>query len=191
MAADSGVEGDEAHMPADMKAAIAEAALSLLIEQRVKKLTVKDIVEQCHITRQAFYYHFADIPELFGWMLEKRTEQMLGETLARGSSEEALRRFFITAINILPYVKRGMDSNYRAELEPLLRRYIQQFFERVAQGMNYYSTCSAAEVRIISRYHSLAVFGLLQEWSPQDTKQLDAIVRTVYRLMTEGIPPQA
>ena len=50
-------------MPVDMKEVIAQAAMKLLIEKHAKKLTVKDIVEECHITRQTFYYHFADIPE--------------------------------------------------------------------------------------------------------------------------------
>ena len=54
-------------MAIDMKKTIAEAASSLLFEKRVKKLTVKDIVEECHITRQAFYYHFEDIPDLIHW----------------------------------------------------------------------------------------------------------------------------
>lgn len=57
-------------MPTDMKRTIAEAAQTLLVQRHVKKLTVKDIVEECHITRQAFYYHFADIPELLRWMIE-------------------------------------------------------------------------------------------------------------------------
>ena len=42
-------------MPTDMKRTIAEAVQVLLLDRHVKKLTVKDIVETCHITRQAFY----------------------------------------------------------------------------------------------------------------------------------------
>ena len=49
-------------MPADMKRQIAEATRTLLMDRYVKKLTVKDIVEECHITRQAFYYHFEGYP---------------------------------------------------------------------------------------------------------------------------------
>ena len=56
-----------------MKETIAQGALSLLLDDKVKKLTVKDIVDKCRITRQTFYYHFADITELFRWILEKRT----------------------------------------------------------------------------------------------------------------------
>ena len=56
-------------MPADMKDTIAQAAKSLLMEKGVRKLTVKDIVEECSITRQAFYYHFEDIPALLSAIL--------------------------------------------------------------------------------------------------------------------------
>ena len=53
-------------MPIDMKAAICRSASELLTKKRTKKLTVKDIVEECGITRQTFYYHFADKYALLG-----------------------------------------------------------------------------------------------------------------------------
>ena len=61
--------------------------MGLLMEKGVKKLTVKDIVEECRITRQAFYYHFEDIPELFRWMLEQQTDRMLREVLSQKTAE--------------------------------------------------------------------------------------------------------
>lgn len=177
-------------MAVDMKETITRAALTLLMDRHIKKLTVKDIVEQCHITRQAFYYHFEDIPALFHWMLEKKTDQILQQTLAQDSDEDGLHCLFEIALDLMPYIKRSMDSNYRAETETLLRQYMQRFFVAVVEKRNYYPQCSLAEIKWIVRYHSLAILGLLQEWTEQDTKQLDMIVHTVYRLMTEGIPPQ-
>ena len=41
-------------MPVDMKKKIAEAALRLLTEKKARKLTVKDIVEECHIYHRYF-----------------------------------------------------------------------------------------------------------------------------------------
>ena len=81
-----------------------------------------------------------------------------------------------------------MDSSYRDELELLFRRYFHQVFENTADKLNYYSRYSSFETKIILGYHSAAVLGLLQEWTPQDTEQLDKIVHTVYLLITEGIP---
>ena len=96
-------------MPADMKDTIAQAAKSLLMEKGVRKLTVKDIVEECSITRQAFYYHFEDIPALFRWMFERDTERNLLEARAQENGEARLHRFFVVAINAMPYVKKGIN----------------------------------------------------------------------------------
>ena len=174
-------------MAADMKQTIAQAAKNLLMEKNVKKLTVKDIVEECQITRQAFYYHFEDIPDLFRWMIREYTKIMFQEVSSKGNAEDGLRCFFLMAINALPYAKRGMDSNYGDELERILRQYLQEFFVAIAEKHEYYKQCNAADTKIILRYHSLAVFGLLHEWTEEDTEHLDEIVHTVYRLMTEGI----
>jgi len=176
-------------VPADMKDTIAQAAKSLLMEKGVRKLTVKDIVEECSITRQAFYYHFEDIPALFRWMFERDTERNLLEARAQESGEARLHRFFVVAINAMPYVKKGMESNYREELERLLVEYIQRLFEHVCDEEGLYQDCTRIEVKLILRYHSQAIIGILRSWTEADTKNLDQIVSVVYRLMTEGISP--
>ena len=86
-------------MAADMKQTIAQAAKSLLMDKGAKRLTVKDIVEECQITRQAFYYHFEDIPDLFRWMLRQDTERTLLEVKNLNGGEERLRYLFAMAIN--------------------------------------------------------------------------------------------
>ena len=174
-------------MPVDMKELIAEAARTLLTDHHVKKLTVKDIVEQCHITRQAFYYHFEDIPGLFRWMIEWETDRMLQKVLSHENAEDGLRCFFVMATHLLPNIKRGMDTNYRTELEQLMLRYMQQFFIQAAETKHFYTSCSHAEIKLIVRYHSHAVLGLLREWTGEDSEHLDEIVHMVYCLMMAGI----
>lgn len=176
-------------MAANMKETIARAAKTILLERNVKKLTVKDIVEECQITRQAFYYHFEDIPALFRWILERDTQRTLLEARALGNGEARLRCLFIMAINALPYMKKGMESNYREELELLLAQYLQRLFEQVCDAEGLYQTCTRFEVKLILRYHSQAILGLLRNWTEEDTKNLDQIVHIAYRLMTEGISP--
>ena len=177
-------------MAADMKQTIAQAAKTLLMEKNVKRLTVKDIVEECQITRQAFYYHFEDIPDLFRWMLKRDTERTMLEAQSLKSGEQRLRYLFTMAINALPYMKKGMESNYRDELEKFLTQYIQRLFERVCDEEGLYQDCTRFEVKLILRYHSQAILGLLWGWTDADTKNLDQIVHVVYRLMTEGISPR-
>ena len=175
-------------MPTDMKQTIAQAAIILLTRKGAKKLTVKDIVEQCHITRQTFYYHFEDIPELLRWMIDGYFEQVMRQSMAQEDGEAGLRCFFVLAINAAPYVERGMQSNYGEELKKLLRQSFQQYFLMASQQKNFYPNCPHSQLRIILRYHCQAIMGLLEEWTEEDTAQLDQIVHTVYRIMTAEIP---
>ena len=176
-------------MAAETKEIIAQAAKTLITEKGVKRLTVKDIVEECHITRQAFYYHFEDIPGLFQWIFERDATRTMQETQLMKDGESKLRYLFIMAIQVLPYMKKGMESNYRNELEQLVDQNIQRLFEHVCDEEGLYQYCSRLEYSLILRYHSQAILGLLRNWTETDTKNLDQIVHTVFRLMTEGIPP--
>lgn len=179
-------------MPADMKEMIVQATKDLVIHQNVRKLTVTDIVNACGITRQTFYYHFEDIPAMFRWSLEKETAKLLACAQTWDEDMELLlRQFFLMAANAAPYIRKGINSNYGQELEHLLTQYVYHFFEQIIEKDDLYPDCTRLEIKLILRYHSQAILGLLREWTDADTENLDRIVRLVYRLITEGIPPKA
>lgn len=48
----------------DTKRRLAIALKELLLEKPLKKITIQDIVERSHMTRQSFYYHFQDVYEV-------------------------------------------------------------------------------------------------------------------------------
>ncbi|MBD8973397.1 MAG: TetR family transcriptional regulator [Clostridiales bacterium] len=64
----------------------------------MKELTVKDIVEECHITRQTFYYHFEDIPAMFCWVLQRDTERLIQRSIELQDGEQKLKFFFQVAL---------------------------------------------------------------------------------------------
>ena len=82
-----------------------------------------------------------------------------------------------------------MESNYGEEMEHLLRQQIFRLFERAVEEARLYQSCSQSELKLILRYHSSAVIGLLQEWTEEDTRNLDQIAHEVYQLITGGISP--
>lgn len=173
----------------DMKEIITEAARKLVLEKKVKKLTVKDIVEECQITRQAFYYHFEGIPDLIQWSIGKGVDRLLEETRQQDGPEAALKYLFVFAINAMPDVRRGVESNYGKEVEQTLRRGTYELFEQIVEEENLYQNYGRQELKLLLRYHSSAILGLLQDWTPEDTKNLDGIVHEVYQIMVGEITP--
>lgn len=179
----------ENEMMTNMKEVIAGVTETLLIKKKVKRLTVKEIVEECNITRQAFYYHFEDIPELLKWMLEKDTEKLLEECLKEKNPESGLFHFFSFAINVQPYVKAGVHTNYGDEIKKLLDEFIYIFFERVTERAEMYKNYSKEEREFVIQYHCFAIKGILNMWTEKDTKNLDFIVHQTYLILLGQIIP--
>ena len=53
--------------------AIKASFVKLLNEKPLSKISVKDIVDDCGINRNSFYYHFRDIPALLEEIVTERT----------------------------------------------------------------------------------------------------------------------
>lgn len=176
-------------MPIDMKEVIAEAVRVLLFEKRVKKLTVKDIVQECNITRQAFYYHFEDIPELLQWILEKDSEKLLEECMKLESPEHGLGYFITIVTSMKSYTEKGLQSNYGKELEKLLSDFIFKFFKMAMEKSDAYKDYSAKDKDFMLRYHCQAIIGILRGWTKEDENDKDYIVRQIHFMLQGEIHP--
>ena len=72
-------------MPNTMKYALAQSLKKLLSIRKLDKITVKDIVEDCGVNRQTFYYYFRDIYDLLEWNFHDATERLLRSGFDHGS----------------------------------------------------------------------------------------------------------
>ena len=177
-------------MAVETKELIVEAVKRLLMQKKVKKLTVKDIVDECNITRQAFYYHFEDIPDLLKWVLERNTDRLVEETPTQGNAENGLHYLFLLALNARPYVEHSLQTNYRDEIERMVEDHLFTFFLRVVEKCGLYAQCSHADLKLVMRYHSQAVLGFLKNWTEDDSNDLDHIVHIVHQLVVGEISPR-
>ena len=65
------------NMPSFTKYAIKISFMKLLNKKPLSKITVKDIVEDCGINRNSFYYHFSDIPSLIEEIFTEETDKLI------------------------------------------------------------------------------------------------------------------
>ena len=76
-------------MAVDMKQMIAQTLAGLLEHKSVDKITVKELVDTCGISRQGFYYHFQDIMEVIEWSMEQAIQRTVDASLAAATPQEA------------------------------------------------------------------------------------------------------
>ena len=53
-----------ANLPNYTREAIKASFIKLLNEKPLNRITVKNIISDCKVSRNTFYYHFKDVPEL-------------------------------------------------------------------------------------------------------------------------------
>ena len=77
-------------MPNFTKIAIQQSFLRLLRQRPITKITVKDIVEDCGINRNSFYYHFQDLPQLLETVIIESADEIISHIPESFSLEEGL-----------------------------------------------------------------------------------------------------
>lgn len=114
-------------MPVQVKPMIAEAFIRLSKQKNIDKITVKDLVEACGISRQTFYYHFQDILEVIEWSLDQAFSHLLEQSLAADDPEAVLRGFLETSEESAELLQKLLHSQKREQVERLLVRSVRTY----------------------------------------------------------------
>lgn len=61
------------------KQALANSLKELMAKKAFSKICVRDIVENCGLTRQSFYYHFKDKYDLMNWIYYTETARFMSD----------------------------------------------------------------------------------------------------------------
>ena len=131
-------------MPVDVKQVIAETFAGLLEHKNVEKITVKELVDACHISRQTFYYHFQDTMEVIEYLMEQRLQKTLLASLEAPSVQDALK----SVITVTSEEKR-------------LRRFSRAYFDEMIRAHAAGRTLPASDLETAVSFYSYGVVGLL------------------------------
>ena len=99
----------------------------------VDRITVKDIVDECGISRQTFYYHFQDILEVIEWSLDQAFSHLLEQSLAADDPEAVLRGFLETSEESAELLQKLLHSQKREQVERLLVRSVRTYLKEVIE----------------------------------------------------------
>ncbi len=171
-------------MPVQMKNLIAEAFVSLTKQKSVDKITVKDIVEACHISRQTFYYHFRDIMDVGEWSMEQVMEDTLKRSLAEDDPREAMKIFISTAVEYHPILRRFLESGKRQEAEKLLVRMVRTYIQEMLRNKAPEIPMNYADMEISLDFCAYGIAGLLFENCGKKSLDIDRLTDQFYRLLS-------
>ena len=93
-------------MPNTTKHALEESLKHMLLKKPLDKITIRDITEDCGISRMAFYYHFKDIYDLVEWACIEDASKALQGKKTYETWQEGLLQIFEAVLENKPFIPR-------------------------------------------------------------------------------------
>ena len=170
-------------MPGNVKRLISEAFIALARKKDIDKITVKDIVEACSISRQTFYYHFQDILQVIEWTIEQSLQQTLALSAAKETLEEALEAFLEVAVERADIIRRLLKSQQRECIENVFVSNLQEYLRRLFREHSYEATVNLDDLEIIQCFYTYGTVGVLLKCSGQDQVDTKKIARQLAQML--------
>ncbi len=153
------------------KELIRSVFIEMLNEKPLKEITIKDIVTECDINRNTFYYHYADIYDLLSEIFQNELEVVMEEYNNSTSWEEA----FLFAAEFSLKNKKAIyhiyNSMQREELENYIYNVAGYVMSRYIRRENEEIKALERDVNLIIRFYQSALTGLVLQWISTKMKE--------------------
>lgn len=156
-------------MPPFAKREIKNSFIKLLTERPISQITVKDIVEDCGVNRNSFYYHFQDIPSLLEEIIVEMTAKVI-ENLPEESTFEEKVTAALQEINLnkrMIYHIYGSSSN-REFYEKQLMKICEHVTRTYIRSREYSERVDSKDLEFVISYLKCELFGQLIDWLNHD-----------------------
>ena len=149
------------------KKAIESSFIKLLTERPLSQITVKDIVTDCGINRNTFYYYFENIPKLIETVVEE--------------DAAAIIQTYPTVDNFGDCLDAVLDTANRDIYEMYLWKVCDYAIETYLSAVLKGHKIKENDLNIMKNYYSSLGFGIVSNWLRNDMS--DDIRSAVVRLM--------
>lgn len=168
------------------KVLLSNSFKKLLSKKPLNKITVKDIVNDCKLTRQTFYYHFQDIYELLDWTYKNEIGHLLTEPQNQ-SWEKVVK-------GILNFIKEN-KSMFSYTMQAVGREYFEQAIYPDLYEFSKYKITKASEeidvpeekINFMANLQSITIISLIVQWANNGMKENpDEIVKMLDKTLNSA-----
>lgn len=168
------------------KKALAASLKKLLSEKPLDKITVIDIVEDCEVNRQTFYYHFKDIYDLVEWIYTSEATKVLDGKKTYATWQQGFLKIFEYVYENRTFVKNTYNSINRDHLQRYLYNETYNLLIGVIEEKATDMTVRDDDKAFIANFYKYAFVGLMLEWISTGMKEKPAAIIDRISILIHG-----
>jgi len=151
------------------KLALAGSLKRLMLKTSFNQISVKDIVDDCGLTRQAFYYHFKDKYDLMNWIYYTETARFM-------SSYNKVEHWLDGMLDLCNYMRQNktfyinaLNTTGQNSFQEYLHDYIRDISISVIESIKD-TEFEEEKWGFIVEFISTAFVGLIVRWADNGMK---------------------
>ena len=142
-----------------------EASLKhMLLKKPLDKITIRDITDDCGVSRMTFYYHFQDIYDLIEWACIHDAREALAGKKTHADWAEGLAQIFEAVLDNKPFVESSYRALDRARMERFLYQLTAGLIRGVVDECSQGVAISEADKAFIADFYKYSFVGLMLDW---------------------------
>ncbi len=143
------------------KGAIEASFLRLLRVKPFEKITVRDIVEDCGLTRNTFYYYYQDIYDI----VEDVFHRLINETIASAETADNWEEILDRAVDTLRGNKKLVHNLFLTSKSSELTAYLSKSIARlISHYLESIPDISESDKALLVRFCTNAFKGMFRDW---------------------------
>ena len=156
------------HMSHLTKLALENSLKKLLLEKSLSHITVKDITDDCGISRVSFYYHFKDVYELVEWACYEDASRALEGKKHYDNWQEGFLQIFDAVKENKPFILNVYHSVSREQIENYLFRLTFDLLKAVVDEEAKDMVVREDDKIFIANIYKYAFVGVMLDWINKD-----------------------
>ena len=165
---------------------IAQALKELMDQKAFQKISVSDIMKQCDMRRQTFYYHFQDKYELLAWIYQSDTKEHIADFLDYERWDTILHQLFHYFYNHQTFYKNALSVTEQNDFGDYLYHELHGLFMYVIKDLSH--NPSRDQLDYQAKFFAHGFVGMIKDWLLSGCTTSPEFMRdVVYGLLDEQL----
>ena len=153
------------------KRAIEASLKNLLLQKPLDKITIRDITQDCGVSRMTFYYHFKDIYDLIEWSCAEDAAKALAGNKTYDTWQQGFLQIFAAVKENKPFIVNVYRSVSREQVEQYLYKVTYGLLLDVVNEEAAGRTVGEEDKAFLAHFYKYAFVGLMLDWIRGDMKE--------------------
>ena len=135
-----------------------------LLKKPIDKITIRDLTDDCGISRMAFYYHFKDIYDLVEWSCFEDASRALAGKKTYDTWQEGLLQIFEAVLENKPFILNVYRALSREQIENYLFRLVYDLIMGVVEEKAEGLRVTQQQKQFVAEFYKYSFVCVMLDW---------------------------